>query len=384
MELIDYLDPVELEKPDEYFLQSEEIISKKIDIHTANFDLGDLSRYDIALLGIPEDRNSFNKGAALAPNAIRGEFYKLISSTSKTKIIDLGNLKSGNTFSDTYFALKEVVYRLLCDNIIIVLIGGTQELTFPAFQAFENYQDKINIAVFDSRIDSHKEAIKSTADSYLFELLIKKRKLFKFVHAGHQVYLTDKHNIDLINKLFHDAIRLGEIRSDIKMIEPVLRDSDMISFDVSCIRQSDAPGHFRPTPSGFYSEEACQIARYAGTGDLVRLFGLFEVNPRLDINNHTSALAAQMIWHFIDGVECRVVEIPHSEDTNFKTFIVGHTDLDYDMTFYKSMNTERWWLEIPNIKGGDPVIISCSYDDYQTACNHEVPNIWWKNFQKLS
>jgi formiminoglutamase len=384
MELLDYLDPVELERPEEYFLQSEEILSKKIDVHTQSFELGNLSNYNIALLGIPEDRNSYNKGAALAPNKIRSELYKLISPELKTTIIDLGNIKAGNTYSDTYFALKDVVYMLLCENIIVVLLGGTQELTLPIFQAFENYQDKINLSAFDARIDSQKEALKSTSDSYLFELLLKKRKLFKFVHAGHQAYLTEKHSLELIQKLFHDAVRLGQIRNDLKMVEPILRDTDIVSFDIGCVRQSDAPGHYRPTPNGFYAEEACQIARYAGLGDMVRAFGVFEINSKLDVNNHTAALGAQMIWYFIDGVNCRTIETPSSEDSNFKTFIVSHNDLDFDMTFYKSMNTERWWLEIPNAQGKNAVVVSCAQDDYTTACSHEVPEIWWKNFQKLS
>ena len=261
MELLDYLNPVELEKPEEFYLQSDELFSKKIDIHTASFELNDLSEYDIAILGVPEDRNSFNKGASLAPDKVRGELYKLIASNAKTKIVDLGNIKPGNTFSDTYFALKDLSYKLLCDNVILIVIGGTQELTLPIFQSFELYQDKINLTVFDFRIDSHKNALTSNSDSYLFEILLRKRKLFKFAHAGHQAYLTDKHNLELINKLFHEAIRLGEVRSDIKKIEPILRDSDFVSLDMGCIRQSDAPGHFRATPNGFYSEEALNCRR---------------------------------------------------------------------------------------------------------------------------
>lgn len=383
MELIDFLDPVELEKPDEYFLQSEEVLSKKIYIHTASSPIGDLSNYDIALLGVPEDRNSHNKGASLAPDKIRSELYKLMNPVSRTEIIDLGNLKLGNTFSDTYFALKEVAHQLLCNDVILVVIGGTQELTVPVFQAFEMLQKKINLTVFDSRIDSHNEALQIDSDSYLFELLLKKQTMFKFVHVGHQMYLTDKNNLEFINRLFHDAIRLGEIRADIRAAEPILRDSDIASFDIGCIRQSDAPGNFRPMPNGFYSEEACQISRYAGTGDNVRMFGLFETNPRKDINDQTSALAAQMVWHFLDGVESRLIEVPSPEDMTFKTFIVGHNDLDYDMVFYKSMKSHRWWIEVPSVSEEPPVIISCSQDDYDAACSHEVPDIWWKNFQKL-
>lgn len=383
MNLLDYIDPVELDKPEEYHIASDELLSRKITIHTPSFNTDDLSRFQLAILGAPEDRNSFNKGASLAPDRIRSELYKLVSPVSKTSIIDLGNLKAGNTFNDTYVALKEVVYRLLCDNIIVVLIGGTQELTLPAFQAFENYQEKINLTVFDSRIDSQKAALRPNADSFVFELLLKKRKLFRFVHAGHQAYLTEKHSLELLNKLFHEAIRLGEVRSDLKKIEPVLRDTDLVSFDMGCIRQSDSPGHFRPSPNGFYAEEACQLARYSGGGDQVRLFGVFESNPRFDQHEQSAALAAQLIWHFIEGVEHRCPETPNSEDNDFKTFIVGHSDLDYDMVFYKSQKTERWWLEIPNLKGEAPLVVSCSHDDYVAASNHEVPNLWWKYFQKL-
>jgi len=384
IELTDYIDFVELEKPEEHQLLSNELFSKSITINTENSKVGNIEQFDLVILGVPEDRNSFNKGAALAPNQIRGELYKLISPSVKLKICDLGNLKPGNTYNDTYVALKEVIWHMLNANLNIVLIGGTQELTLPVFQAFEDYQDKINLVVFDSRIDSVKNSLNPTADSYLFELLLKKKKLFKFVNVGHQSYLTEKQNIEFVNKLFHHTIRLGEIKNNLQKIEPIIRDSEIVSFDISSVRQSDAPAHFRSSPNGFFAEEACQIARYAGMGDLVRLFGLFETNAKKDINNQTSSLVGQMIWHYIEGLEYKIQETPEPDDIYFKTFIVGHTDLDYDMTFYKSMKTERWWLEVPYSDKKETVIISCSHDDYLSACNHEVPDLWWKTFQKLS
>lgn len=384
MDLSDYLDPVELDKPEQYVLHSDELFPRTISINTASKELEDLSQYDIALLGVPEERNSANKGTALAPDNIRGELYKLISPVNQLKLIDLGNLKAGNTYTDTYFALRDVVYQLLCNNLTLVLIGGSQDLTAPVFQAFENYQDKINLVTIDAKIDAHKESLTSNSDSYLVELLLKKNKLFKFVNLGHQSYLTEKHNLELVNKLFHDAIRLGEVRANIQLAEPILRDADIVSFDIGAIRQGDSPAHIRHSPNGFYAEEGCQISRYAGIGDRLRCFGVFEMNAKFDQNNHSAALAAQMIWHFIDGVECRTIEIPESENSNFKTFIVGHTDLDHDMTFYKSMVTERWWLEVPDITNQNVIIIACSPADYDLACNHEVPDLWWKTFQKLN
>jgi formiminoglutamase len=384
MNLIDYLDPVSLEKPPEYLITGSNIFGKNIDIHTPDFQIKEINQYDLVLLGVPEDRNSFNKGASLAPEKIRTQLYQLHKHDKAIRILDLGNIKQGNAFTDTYFALKEVIEHLLYHNVVIILIGGTQELTLSAFHAYESIKPNINLVTFDRTIDLIKESVKTTAESYLTEILLKKRRLFKYCNFGHQAHLTDKRNIDLINKLYHDVYRLGEVRADISMVEPIVRDTDIISFDISVVRQSDAPAFFNPSPSGFTSEEACQLARYSGVSDMVSFFGLFEVNPKLDSRFQTSNLASQIIWYFIDGLTCRNVEIPSEENKNFKTFIVGNTDLDQEITFYKSLVSERWWMEIPNPKDEKPVIISCSYSDYQSACEHEVPTLWWKSFHKLS
>jgi formiminoglutamase len=384
MELFDLLEPVSLEKPEEHFISSPNIIGKNITIHTPDFRPLELDNFQLVILGVPEDRNSNNRGASLAPEKIRSQLYQLYNIDSNFKVVDLGNLKQGNTFPDTYVALKEVLQHLLSKNLVVILLGGTQELTIPVFQSFELLKQNINLTTIDRTIDIIKDYVRTTAESYLSELLFKKRLLFKYCNLGHQLHLTDKHNIELINKLFHDAFRLGEVRADIPMVEPLLRDSDIVSFDISAIRRSDAPAFYNPSSSGFTSEEACQLARYAGISDKVGVFGLFETNPKFDTFNHTANLAAQIVWYFMDGFTCRSPEFPDSENKNFKTFIVGHSDLGYEITFYKSLLSERWWMEVPSPKRNKSILISCSYNDYQAACKQEVPDIWWKSFQKLS
>lgn len=384
MNLLDFVEPVSLEKPEEYVISNPGIFGKNISVHTPDFELGNISNYDLILLGVPEDRNSFNKGASLAPDLIRTKLLQFFKTDSTLRILDLGNLKQGNTFNDTYYALREVLEILLAHNLTVILLGGTQELTVPVFQTFEGFKSNINLSTIDRTIDLLKDSVKTTAETYLTELLFRKRLLFKYNNIGHQIHLTDKANIDLINKLYHDAYRLGEIRSNLTMVESVLRDSDIVSFDMGAIRQSDSPGHFNPSPSGFTSEEACQLSRYAGLSDNVSVFGIFEYNPKFDIRNQSANLAAQLIWYFIDGLACRTPEEPTEKSSNFKTFIVGHSDLDYEITFYKSLVSERWWMEVPNPKSGTPVIISCSYNDYKIASEQEVPDLWWKSFQKLS
>ena len=383
MELYDFLDPVSLEKPKEYHTIPEaNVFGKNIIIHTPDHKPDITDNFQVALLGVPEDRNSLNRGASLAPDKIRVKLYQLFKINNK--IVDLGNLKQGNTFDDTYIALKEVVRNLLSNNILVILMGGTQELTLPVFQLLESLKTNINLTTIDRTIDIKKDLLKPTAESYLTELIFKKRLLFKYCNLGHQMHVTDKENADIIGKLYHDALRLGEVRSDISAVEPILRDSDIVSFDISALRQADAPAHVNPSPSGFFAEEACQLCRYSGISDRVMIFGIFEVNPKYDVIDQTSNLAAQMIWYFLDGFSCRNPEFPDSENKNFKTFIVGHSDLDYEMTFYKSLISERWWMEVPNPKSKASVMVSCSYSDYQKACEQEVPDLWWKSFQKLS
>lgn len=384
MELFDLLDPVSLDKPEEYLIANPGIISKSITIHTPDLKPGNLEKFQLALIGVPEDRNSNNRGSSLAPEKIRAQLYQLYSFNDELKIVDLGNLKQGNTFTDTYVALKELLQILLTYDLKIILLGGTQELTVPIFQSFELLKQNINLTTIDRTLDIIKDSVRVTAESFLSELLFKKRLLFKYCNLGYQIHLTDKHNIDLVNKLFHDAFRLGEVRSNIAMVEPILRDTDIVSFDISAVRRSDSPAFYNPSSSGFTSEEACQLSRYAGLSDKVSVFGLFETNPKFDIQNQTANLAAQIIWYFIDGFSCRTPEYPESENKNFKTFIVGHSDLGYEITFYKSLISERWWMEVPNPKKNKSILISCSYNDYQAACEQEVPDLWWKSFQKLS
>jgi formiminoglutamase len=71
-----------------------------------------IETFDIAVLGIPEDRNSlFNKGSAKAPDNIRNELYKLYK-PGKSKIIDLGNLIIGKNIKDTYTVVSEILLEL--------------------------------------------------------------------------------------------------------------------------------------------------------------------------------------------------------------------------------------------------------------------------------
>ena len=67
-----------------------------------------------------------------------------------------------------------------------------------------------------------------------------------------------------------------------------------------------------------------------------------------------------------------------------KTFIISHDNMDHEITFYKSLKSERWWMSVPNLKNNKKIILACSHEDYTQACIHEIPDVWWKAFQRIN
>jgi formiminoglutamase len=387
MDLNDFFDPVELDKPSDYIEPEDSAFGKNIFIHTPNNKIPkSLALYKLAIFGVPEDRNSRNTGSAQAPDRIRTKLYQLTSITnSGIKIIDLGNLKTNSDFTDTYYGVQGVLLELFKENIIALMLGGTQDLTYGTYLAFKHENEMLNLVSIDSRIDMLPNSDSFNSETYLSNIVYDKSTVFSFCNIAHQSHYVDEKKLAVLNKLYYQFFRLGEIIRDINACEPYLRDAGCCMFDIGAIQQSDAPGNRRPSPNGLTGMQACQLARYAGMSERLKIFGICEVNPLIDLNNHTSHQAAQIAWYFIEGVANRWNEFPNQEDESFKKFIVTLEKLNHDLAFYKSAVSDRWWIEVPSADEVEPkkLIVACSAQDYELACKNEIPDCWWKTFQKL-
>ena len=318
------------------------LLSESIRTFTAAGGFPELDQIDIAIIGVKEDRNGpDNEGCALAPDYVRKYLYQLFQGPFKTRVVDLGNIRAGDQVTDTYFAVKTVVAELIKQKVIPLIIGGTQDLTYANYQAYEALGQIINIVSIDASFDIgiHKNQ-EINHRNYLSTILTHQPNyLFNYTNIGYQTYFVDQDAIELMDQLFFDTYRLGMVRQNLEEVEPIVRNADLLSVDVSGIRQSDAPGNANASPNGFYGEEACQIIRYAGLSDKLSSIGFFEVNPAFDNGEQTAHLVAQMIWYFLDGFYHRKNDLPdrsRKDSGEYLKYVVSIKDFQNEIVFYKS------------------------------------------------
>ena len=362
---------------------------KHISAYTQPDRFPDLEGVKIAIFGVGDDRGAGdNTGCAKGMDEIREKLYKLKLHQSPVSVVDFGNLRPGNTIDDTYAAISVIVSELIPLKIIPVIIGGSHDLTYGHYSAYKRLEQIINIVSIDSKFDLGQPDDELNSETFLGKIILEQPNyLFNFSNIGYQTYFVGTEGVELMKKLFFDTFRLGQVRGDIQETEPIVRNADMLTVDISSIRQSDAPGHVNASPNGFYGEEICQIMLYSGVSDKVSGIGFYEYNPTYDRNGQTAHLIAQMLWFFIEGVSNRKIDTPSSNPSSYITYRVAVKNVVQELIFIKSTKTDRWWLKLPMEAGKNRYIshhlVPCSYRDYQQACNDEMPDRLWNALQKI-
>ncbi|MCB0791880.1 MAG: formimidoylglutamase [Flavobacteriales bacterium] len=351
----------------------------------------DLDGVQVVLFGVLDDPgHARQRSCVQAPDAIRAELYRLFDPADKVRLADLGDLHPGATLQDTQHALADTIAVLVRHNIVPIVLGGGQGHTFAQYLAYERLERTANLVCIDPRFDLGEPGQGLADTSYLSHIVLRQPNyLFNYSNLGFQTYLVDQPGIELMDKLFFDAHRLGEVRGAISEAEPVLRNGDTLSVDMNAIRRSDAPGTTRPGPNGFHGEEICQLMRYAGVSEKITSVGIYEMDPDRDQDAVTAQLAAQMVWCFLDGYRSRTNDLPWLDRKRFTRFRIPLNANEQELVFYKSTVSDRWWMDVPyraeqEARFERHHLVPCSYADYQMACREEVPDRWWRTFQKLA
>ncbi|SFU51231.1 Arginase family enzyme [Pustulibacterium marinum] len=358
-------------------------LGKTIRLHSQAAGMPDLDQVKIAIISVEETRNAGDSvDATFHPDTVRKAFYELFSGNWNQRIADLGNLSQGAQVTDTYYALKEVVATLVKQGIVPIVIGGSQDLTYAMYRAYDHLEQMVNLVAIDHSFDLATSDIGITAESYLNNIILDEpNNLHSFTNIGYQSYYNSQEGLDLMQKLFFDVCRLGDVFRDVTIVEPLLRNADVVSLDVQSIQGNDLGSYDFVKPNGLNSREICAVARYAGISDKVSSFGIF--NGVASVLG--SELLAQIVWYFIEGVHSRFYEYPFTSKEQYTKYNVPMQD--EDMVFYKSNKSGRWWVAVSffqnfNNNVTTEALLPCTNQDYLDACNQIMPERWWKAYQK--
>ncbi len=345
----------------------------KINLHTDELGLPDILSSNLCFIGINETRNSYFETDTQDLFQLRKELYKLKQGKWKINISDLGDLPNGNSVEDTYHALYDICKELYSKKITLIIIGGSNDIIFPVFKSFDSNSEKVNIVSIDNQFDLYQDSDLISGRTYMNKIILDdSNKLNDFTNIGYQRHLCSYEEIDLIEKLFFEKISLGEILENNMRAEPIIRDADIVGFDMKSLLFSATSN-----PNGIDSRLACILSKYAGQSMRTSFFGLFDLNK----NEVSNKLYSEIIWYFIDSLNNRINESNFDDSQMFLKYTVQTSGRD--IIFYKSKVSERWWMTVSSSIKNKIKFMSCLESDYLEALNDNLPNRWLKASKRI-
>ncbi|GAC1429815.1 MAG: formimidoylglutamase [Chitinophagaceae bacterium] len=366
--LTDFLTPVNLAELSDDQLYQDGQIGKSITIYENDFP--EISDADIILVGCSEQRGAGknNRQTFTAADAVRHQFYQLYYWHTDLKLADIGNIKTGASLQDSYAAVKTVISELLNEKKTIILIGGSHDLTLPQYEAYCLNKQIIEVSCVDALIDLNIHS-SLRSDNFLMELLTSEPNFVRhYNHIGFQSFYVHPNMLETMDKLRFDCYRVGNVKESMEEMEPVIRNCQMLSFDIAAIAHAYAPSN-AVSPNGFNGEESCLLLRYAGLSPNTNSIGIYGYDPAKDKDELTAKQISHMIWYLLDGRSRGRREAQLEEKESFNEYHIAFAEVQ--TVFLQSKKTGRWWMQLPDNK-----FIACSYKDYLLASSNEIPERW--------
>lgn len=380
MQIFDYFEPVDFSQfPDLENSAGKYALGRSIQNFTEKLSVTTISKARVVVFGVPIDNGEANSGAALAPGQIRNELYRLAALNSSLNIADLGDLKPASGQKGTFLALRDVTEYLYELGVVTVVIGGSQDLTVGICDAFRNNR-YFSLCCIDAVLDIKVGVETFNSGNYLTRIFKQLPNLFQFSLVGYQNHLVGKKLLSK-NQAVSDHVRLGKLRDDFSVAEPVMRNTDVLSFDIGAVKYSEAATRRQKNPNGLRGEEACKLAHYAGISDRLKIVGIFEVFPENEENTIIYKLSAEIIWYFLEGCQNRKTDDKITSE-NIITYKVEIDELEQPIIFLNDPDTNRWWFEITSLSGYKAVF-ACDEEDYRLAASNEIPVRWLDYIQKM-
>ena len=308
---------------------------------------------------------------------IRRTFYNLYTSLPNDAVIfDLGY----HVLNDSTFSVIDELYKELHNTKNnFVLLSSVNDANTLLYYSIKRHNKIVSVSETSPFLPFGEEQEMKGLKGIISD---PDNNLFNYSNLGMQTFLNSTTSQDKFRKMLFDTYRMGLLKSDISIAEPVIRDSHLFLFDLNSVMVSDAPASSLANPTGFSGFEACRLSRYAGISEMNQTFCINKLPETDDKNATTSFLVAQMLWYFSEGWFNRKPERPGSKTKGFNIFITETADYG-TFTFLQSQISDRWWLQIESLKG-KKITISCLKEDYLETLKGEIPEKFIKFYQKIS
>ena len=329
----------------------------------------------VVFVGCNEYRGAGGKGVGVqSADAIRKQLYKLYCWHTEVPMADLGNIKTGASRKDSLAAMKAVCRELMDAGKKVIVIGGSHDNTLAQYQVFADRKQVIEACVVDALLDLRQDTpIRS--ENFLMEMLTGEPNYVKhFNHIAFQSYFVHPNLLETIDKLRFDCFRVGRVKEHIEEMEPVVRSSHFLSFDICAIANAFAPASTL-SPNGLTGVEACKLMQYAGMSATVETVGIYGFDASKDRDGLTAMQIAHMLWYYVDGFQKQLHEADLDDRNSFNEYYTVCAEVD--TLFIQSKRTGRWWMQMP-----DKTFAACTYADYYAASHNELPERWLRSQER--
>lgn len=275
------------------------------------------SKNQFAILGYCCDEgvrlNQGRKGAKNGPVAIRKALGKMPNHLKPEQIlVDVGDVHFVNgNLEDTQQLLSEKVTELLDNKVIPIVLGGGHDIAYGHYNGLKNYlisknkRPSIGIINFDAHFDLRSDEKGPNSGTPFFQIA-NENTPFQYLCLGIRKDANDQKLFKKASELNVTSVMQNSFRIQFtKEINTWIRafmdkvDYIYLTIDLDGFSSAYAPGVSAASPLGFSPDIVLEsLETIIASGKLISM-DIAEMNPKYDIDGHTSKLAASLVHHVI-------------------------------------------------------------------------------------
>jgi len=271
---------------------------------------------EIVLIGFPTDvgvaRNGGRVGAAKGPAAIRNQLHKFTPHVLQAeshgsvirKIFDYGDISTSTDVEKDQHQLAKLIDALLTTDKLPIIVGGGHETTYGHALGYMKSQMAFSILNIDAHTDVRPlvNGLAHSGSPFRQVLDAAYPTLVNYTVMGLQYHSVAFEHLSYIKGKSGQLVFKEELSPNWyqRCMEGIVGPT-LLSIDLDVLDQSYAPGVSAPNPNGLPPHDLYQLAYYAGMNPHIRSVDIVELNPDLDLDNHTAKIAALILWWFSVG-----------------------------------------------------------------------------------